>query len=417
MHGIVCRYSWIAFILLCMVTQGMAVEDMPGEKGHDAVIIEDNELFQNNLTGIRIRGNVPVTIKSCKIYANGMAGIAIDRHSQVTVVDCNVFQNGNAGINIDKTARTSIENNRIYQNKRAGVRIKGGLDKEAHVSTVKIANNRIYRNDEGGIRSMPEPDGKVDLEVVGNDIYKNKKAGIRVENTTKLTAKGNDIHDNGRVGIVSHESDIPPVLDIYQNRVSFNHGPGIHVLNGISGDIGIVNNWVFSNERTGILCGLWGNPNARLLDIQIINNTVVSNGSSGQGAGIRDNSKGRVVMMNNIVAYNHVSGIMTKECRGYSYNLLFSNGDVGKCCDDPGSGPYWIERLQFGGCPKRGKANLICDPLFVDPDNYNFYLQDESPAIDAGKDKDIYNDIPFPPSKGTNRNDIGATGGPYASRD
>jgi hypothetical protein len=48
----------------------------------------------------------------------------------------------------------------------------------------------------------------------------------------------------------------------------------------------------------------------------------------------------------------------------------------------------------------------------VDADNYNFYLQDESPAIDAGH---IYEDTSLPPSKGTNSNDIGATGGPYAA--
>jgi parallel beta-helix repeat protein len=400
-----------------MGTNDKALADMPGKKGHDFVIIEDNELYQNNLSGIRIRGSIPVTIKTCKIYSNGRAGIAIDRDSQVAVAGCSVFQNGRAGINIDKAARTTIENNRIYRNERAGVRIWRSWEREGHVLAVEVANNRIYGNDEAGIRSMSEPDGKVDLAIVGNDIYQNKKAGVRVENNTRLTAKGNDIYDNGTVGIVSHLSAIPPMLDIYQNRVSFNRGPGIHVLNGINGRIGIRNNWVFNNQRSGILCGLWSNPNIRLLDVEIINNTVVSNGSSGQGAGIRDNSKGRVIMMNNIVAYNYVTGIRSEGCQGYSYNMLFANGDVGNCCDDPNSAPYWVERLQFAGCPERGEAGLICGPLFVDPDNYNFYLQDESPAIDAGKDVHIYNDTSFPPSKGTNRNDMGATGGPYAARE
>ena len=120
--------------------------------------------------------------------------------------------------------------------------------------------------------------------------------------------------------------------------------------------------------------------------------------------------------MNNIVAYNYVTGIRTRKCRGYSYNLLFANGDVGNCCDDIHWAPPWVERMQFAGCAGRGEGSLIGDPLFVDPDNYNFDLRNESPAIDAGEGTQIYDDTSFPPSKGTNKNDMGATGGPHAAR-
>jgi hypothetical protein len=115
--------------------------------------------------------------------------------------------------------------------------------------------------------------------------------------------------------------------------------------------------------------------------------------------------------MNNIVAFNYVSGIMTRGCKRYSHNLMFANGEVGNCCENPHTAPYWIESLQLGGCQKRGDGDLITDPMFVDPDNYDFSLRDGSPAIDAG---DKYDDISMPPSQGTSRNDMGATGGPYA---
>jgi hypothetical protein len=271
-------------------------------------------------------------------------------------------------------------------------------------------------NDEAGIRSMPQLDSKVDLTITGNDIRQNMKAGIRVENNTRLAAKGNQICENGTVGIISHESFVPPQLDIYQNTVSFNRGPGIHVLNGVTGPVGIRNNWVFNNLRSGIACGLWGNPTVETLNIAIINNTVVANGSSDQGAGIRNDSRGKAVIVNNIVAYNCVSGIRTRGCKEEAHNLLFANGDIANCCDDPRSAPYWVERVQIGGCPERGFGDLIADPLFVDPDNYDFYLKDGSPAIDAGEELGAYNDILIPPSKGTSRNDMGATGGPYAAR-
>jgi len=425
-HGgpVIKFYLYISSILISLGTNCMAMADMPGQKGHNFVIIEDNEFYQNHLSGIRIRGSIPVTIKRCKIYSNGRTGIFMDRCSEVVVAGCDIFENGkysgqiwrSAGINIEGAAHIAIENNSIFRNV-AGVRILRGWEKKGRASIVKIVSNRIYANSAGGIRSMLQPGTKLDLAITDNNIYQNKKGGIRVENDAKLKATGNNIYENGTAGIISHVSVIPPKLDIYQNRVSFNRGPGIHVLNGMTGRIGIRNNWVFNNHLSGIVCGLWSSPNIRRLDVEIINNTVVSNGSSDQGAGIRNDSKGKVIIMNNIVAYNYVTGIMTRRCGEYSYNLLFANGDVSNCCHDPDSAPYWIERRQFAGCAERGRGDLISDPLFTNPDNYDFFLQDESPAVDAGKDKHIYNDTCFPPSKGTNRNDVGATGGPYAARE
>jgi parallel beta-helix repeat protein len=408
------RYLWMALAFMCVASHVMAVEEMPGKWGRSSVVFEDNDLYRNHFTGMRIRGDIPVTIKTSRIYLNGRAGIAIDRDAQVMVKGCDIFRNDRAGINIDEATATFIDNNRIHENKMGGIRIwRSGEEK--HVSAVKIVNNKVYGNEQGGIRSMPQGDSKVELSIIENGIYGNKKGGVRVENNTKLTAKGNEIYENGTIGIIAHESTVPPELDIYQNRVSFNHGPGIHVLNGITGDIGIRNNWVFNNHRSGILCGLWSDPNKQLLNVKIINNTIVSNGSSGQGSGIRNDSKGKAFIINNIIAYNYITGIRVRTCKDYSYNLMFANGDVGNCCDDVHSAPSWIESLQAGGCGEREKGDLLGDPFFEDPDNYSFYLRDESPAIDAGKDDPIYNDVLSPPSKGTKRNDMGATGGPWAA--
>ena len=413
---------FIGFILVSIVfiaalippgwalTGSMTMEDFPGKKGRDSIIIENNELYQNNLTGIRIRGSLPVTIKKCQIYSNGEAGIQIEKQAQAVVSDCAVSQNGRAGIEIGEAARTVIKNNRIYKNMLGGVRILNSGENGKQILLVRIAGNRIYMNQEGGIRSMLPPDGKVDLAVVGNNIYQNKKSGVRVKNNTRLTAEGNQIHDNGGSGIIAHVSVIPPELDIYRNRISLNNGQGIQVLNGITGRFGISNNWIYNNHLAGIACGRFESPISKLDNIKIMNNTVVSNGSGDEGDGIRSDSEGKVIIMNNIVAYNYVTGIRTEGCRGYSYNLLFANGEAGNCCADPGSAPFRIEREQYGGCPGRKKGDLIGDPLFVDPDNYNFYLQDTSPAIGAGKD--VYQ------SNNTSvyRNDMGATGGPFAGK-
>lgn len=391
-------------------TGSMTMEDVPGKRGPGSIIIEDNEIYQNNLVGIRIRGSLPVTIKKCQIYSNGETGIRFDTQAQALLSDSSIFQNGRTGINILESDRITIENNSIYKNPLSGVRILGSIENEKHKLLVRIAGNRIYLNQRAGIRAMPRPVGKIDLAVVGNSIYQNETAGVRVENNTRLTAEGNQIHDNGGAGIIAHESVIPPELDIYRNRISFNNGEGIQIVNGITGRIGISNNWIYGNYLSGIGAGLFHSPISKLDNIKIMNNTIVSNGSSYEGSGIRSDSKGKVIIMNNIVAYNYQTGIRTEGCGGYSYNLLYANGETGNCCADPGSAPFRIEWEQYAGCPGREKGDLIGDPLFVDPGNYNFYLQDKSPAIGAGKD--IYQDS----NTSSFRNDMGATGGPYAEK-
>jgi hypothetical protein len=391
-------------------TGSMTMEDVPGKRGPGSIIIEDNEIYQNNLVGIRIRGSLPVTIKKCQIYSNGETGIRFDTQAQAVLSDSSIFQNGRTGINILEADRITIENNRIYKHPLAGVRILGSIENEKHTVLVRIAGNRIYLNQRAGIRAMPRPVGKIDLAVVGNSIYQNETAGVRVENNTRLTAEGNQIHDNGGAGIIAHESVIPPELDIYRNRISFNNGEGIQIVNGITGRIGISNNWIYSNYLSGIGIGLFHSPISKLDNIKIMHNTIVSNGSGYEGSGIRSDSKGKVIIMNNIVAYNYQTGIRNEDCGGYSYNLLYANGETGNCCADPGSAPFRIEWEQYAGCPGRAKGDLIGDPLFVDPDNYNFYLQDKSPAIGAGKD--VYQDS----NTSSDRNDMGATGGPYADK-
>ena len=399
------------------------------------VVFEDNVFYGNNLAGVRVRGSASTRLGTGRIYGNGRAGVNVgglsnvkDKYLDIIVDDITVYGNGTSGVNVEEAVKIDVARNWIHDNSLAGIRMLTTDKSKERVLGAQIHENRIYRNGKSGVRSMPEPRGSqfgdeldlvvapaVNLRVHDNEIHDNTQAGLRVENDTLLVADENRVRDNG-MGIISFESLIPPRLDIYRNKVSFNTGPGIHVVNGVSNEIGVRNNWVYNNERSGIVCGIWSSPDDSLLNVEIINNTVVSNGSSGRGAGIRNNSKGNTVIMNNIVAYNYVTGIRTIRCKNDSLNLLFANGDVANCCDDPEDAPYWVERNQFAGCPERGKADLIANPLFVNPDKYDFHLEDDSPAIDSGNPLPIYDDISLPANKGTKRNDMGATGGPYAAQ-
>ena len=385
-------------------SEAAALESAPAGRGPGQILIEDNELYLNNRSGLRIRGTQPVTIRKSSIHSNGGAGIILERQADVTAVECKVFDNSEAGINIDEASRMVIKNSRVYRNMLGGVRILGKGGEEPPLLEVKIVDSRIYMNDRGGIRSMPQAEKKVDLTVTGSDIYRNKEAGIRVENTTRLTAMDNRIYKNGGSGIFSQLSAIPPVLDIYRNRVSFNQESGINIIDGITGAIGIRNNWIYNNHRSGIMFGFPDQSTGKLVNAKIINNTIVSNGGGGEGGGIRNESLGTVEIMNNIIAYNYNAGIITKHCRGYSFNLYYANGDSGNCCDDPYRAPFWVERRQISGCLARGRGDLITDPLFVNPDKYDFRLQDKSPALGAGHISSPDDDI------SSTGHDIGATG-------
>lgn len=434
------------------------------EKAAGYVLLEDNVVYENNLTGIVIRDNIPAVLKRCIVHSNGEAGLSIDgkpmvgmaakpyfptslttwinlpgravgdpQTAQTTISECDIYQNDQTGINVEESAQVSIEKSRIHQNRLSGIRLGMSGQQKGGQLGVRVSGNRIYRNGDGGIRAMPNAplnekkrrasDPDVVLTVVDNEIYKNNKGGIRVENNTRLTARGNIISDNG-TGVVAYESAVLPVVDLYQNTVSFNNGAGIHLLNGNTGQIGIRNNWVFHNGLSGILCGLWETPGLGVQKAEIINNTVVGNGSKevyglqttsleNQGAGIRNDSSGDVTIMNNIVAFNFVTGLKTKACDSSTHNLFFANGDSPSCCDDTKNAPYWIERLQVSGCPKRGGADLIADPMFMDPDGYDYRLKPGSPAVDNGSSEDALADIAFPPSMGAKTNDMGASGGPY----
>ena len=63
-----------------------------------------------------------------------------------------------------------------------------------------------------------------------------------------------------------------------------------------------------------------------------------------------------------------------------------------------------------------GSGNLSVDPLFQGTGNSyeDLTFSPMSPCIDAGNPDPIYDDVAFPPSMGTVRNDMGHNGGPLA---
>ncbi len=363
-----------------------AMDRRPSPETVAAITIEDNTIYENGRAGLRVRGTTPVEIENCKLYNNGRTGLNLEQQADVRVRNSSIYNNEQGGISLNDIKWIKIENNIIHQNGKAGVRIRKNTHSQDRNSTVIVNKNRIFLNEAGGIHTIPTAEAQIDLTVTNNTINGNKRGGIRVENDTILTAAHNRIFDNGAAGIASFAAESSfPFLNLYQNRIYFNQGSGIHIDSGVTGKYGISNNWIYNNHRAGISCGLWKDTGDDLVDIAIFHNTIVSNGSNELGAGIRNDSDGDVIIYNNIIAYNFTTGILNNDCSDASYNLLFANWVTSSFDETTNSRIFQTEKEQYSGCSGRGKGDLITEPLFQDPDNYNFLLAEDSPARGAAK--------------------------------
>ncbi|MEA3469369.1 MAG: right-handed parallel beta-helix repeat-containing protein [Thermodesulfobacteriota bacterium] len=363
-----------------------AMDRRPSPETPAAITMEDNTIYQNGRAGLRIRGNTPVEVSNCTLYNNGRTGLNLEQQADVLVRNSSIHHNELGGISLNDIKWIQIENNKIHQNGKAGVRIRKSSHSQDRSSTVIVNKNRIFLNNAGGIHTIPTAEASIQLTVTDNTINGNKRGGIRVENNTILTAAHNRIFSNGTAGIASFAAESSsPFLNLYQNRIYFNQGSGIHIDSGVTGEFGISNNWIYNNHRAGISCGLWKGTGDDLVDIVILHNTIVANGSNDLGAGIRNDSDGDVIIYNNIVAYNFATGILNNNCSDASYNLLFANWETSSFDEASDNTIFQTEKEQYSGCSGRAKGDLITEPMFNDPDNYDFTLTKDSPARGAAK--------------------------------
>ncbi len=349
------------------------------------VIITQNNIYQNNRSGIRTRGNMPIHIQKNNIYQNGQGGINLNYSARVRITDCTLSQNKNSGISADNAIHLQIKRNKILQNERGGIRIRSAQQLTPTNTSVTIENNSVFLNNNGGIHTVSDTSLPIRLHISGNSIYRNQKTGIRIEDNVHMTAFNNEIYKNSTSGIAAYSNKaVSPMLDAYQNKIFFNQGSGILIHSGITGQIGLSNNLVFNNYRGGIACGLWGESSNEQIDVEIFHNTIVANGSDAEGAGIRNDSIGNVKIKNNIIAYNFTTGIMTDKCWGSSYNLLFANGET-STTSELSTSPlsFLIDKKQYAGCQTWQRGDVLDVPEFTNPDQYNFTLQMHSPAIGA----------------------------------
>ncbi len=170
----------------------------------------------------------------------------------------------------------------------------------------------------------------------------------------------------------------------------------------VNGDVLFVNNIIHNNNYSGSNVCHGGGIYITHSEVEIINNTFTGNTGT-YGGGVCNRYSEETVYTNNIF-WNDSSFISNQEIE-----IIKNSGEPDPeitYCDVQGG---WT-----------GTGNINADPMFLDPSNHWFCLDEQSPCIDSGDPYILDPEDPFNigyalwPARGTIVSDMGAFGGPYA---
>jgi len=340
-----------------------------------------------NSKGAVFGNDTLATIKNCRIVFNKESGIKLC-HGIIrdNIISGNSAPEG-AGLH---SCNGIIMNNTISENE--AVEYGGGL----FLCNGSIRGNLILNNQAG---------------IDGGGFF-NCQARIRDN-----TIAGNNAQYLG--GGLNNCNDL-----IRGNTITANYASMGGAMANCNGNIR--NNIITENRATGDVGG------GALLECNgIIQNNIIKNNTAyWEGGGIyRCNGtiRGNIICFNEAVIGGGISDFGGEVFNNTIYgNIAMIGGGVNKSDAVIANCILWQnqaslgDQLYFSVCPsyscienntEGGKGNISDDPLFVDPKNEDFHLQDISPAIDAGNPDPLYNDQALPPGMGTERNDMGAYGG------
>ncbi|MFO7997329.1 MAG: DUF1565 domain-containing protein [Dehalococcoidia bacterium] len=325
----------------------------------------------------------------------------------------------------------------------AGIRVVS--DRGSSVALL-LNNNLIAGNtatNRGGGISMESAGGTIDARVTNSIIAENaadaEGGGIRVNssnggvaaltltrnvianNTVSYLLESEGGWDGGGIAVYasgSGSTTVQAMNNVFAaNEAAYGGGLFGYAWGPEAAVTMILTNNIITGNRAQYGAGIFscsgktcpvGQPGG-LIKWVLTNNTVTSNTASQGVGGIHmhsgstfgDGGNMSLSMQNDIVHGNSDEQVTFRVESGKSgavtANMSYCNvGAIG--CD--GGSTYTTDHV------------INKDSLFVDPVNGVFLLQEGSPCVDSGDPDTAFNDGRRPPGKGTERNDMGAYGGP-----
>lgn len=273
-------------------------------------------------------------------------------------------------------------------------------------TVLQVNNNNIGKNkagrDGGGI-SLQETEGFIGYNYIRHNEAKESGGGIGIY----LCSVGLSLKEN--------------VIRQNKSEVS---GAGIAVSN--STEVLLTRNLInFNDPPSNIDNHKGGGMHIHESSVLLRNVIIASNSASKQlGGGLfieNTNDQDSVVMINTNIVFNQNAGVVVDE---HNNGLVWANNTIIHH-NDPSPwinhNPSTQNRISYSVVPSGiigrvavNNSNSLrdCPAGFY---QHTFLLDTSSCAIDSGDPSEIFHDEFFPPSQGEPTNDIGATGGPYAS--
>jgi len=296
-----------------------------------------------------------IVIDGINVKNSDYTGIWIEDASHIIIKNNHTYNTFSSGIGVWNSNDVTVENNEVELACNDGPQECITI---SNSNNCKIFKNHVHNNGPGnkGGEGIDVKQGSHNIEVYDNLVH----------------------HLNERIGIyVDAWNDTTYNINIYNNEVHHCGNNGFNAQSEMGGELSYVNfynNLSYFNKWDGIALGsVTADSNITITPvrhIKIINNTCYKNGyyQNGWGYGILvDNDDLQdVLIINNICSQNSAQIAIEKidSAQQVDHNLIFGFND----------GQYCIY----------GNDSIIANPLFMDTINFDFHLQNGSPAIDKG---------------------------------